>query len=195
MTRPLVECFLAAFPNQMKEYLIETFRYNDYANKLSLAKINELKEKDECVRLFSHLINSMNKWLGRVEKWGAKRPFPEDIVVSSSGTLTYVDMDWWLPVYSLNDLEAKWDKSLEKWLAFLESKTEGELIEDVEFVGFDGSDFAATAKDIALQLNYHSIHHRAQIQYLIRQQGVEPHFVDYIGTKYRKVRQQTPTPS
>jgi uncharacterized damage-inducible protein DinB len=41
--------------------------------------------------------------------------------------------------------------------------------------------------DIALQLNYHSIHHRAQMQVLIRQQGMEPDFIDYIGTKYRKV--------
>ncbi|MBP9221492.1 MAG: hypothetical protein KBF42_08910 [Chitinophagales bacterium] len=38
-----------------------------------------------------------------------------------------------------------------------------------------------------LQLNYHSIHHRAQMQMLIRQQGLVPDFVDYIGTKYRPV--------
>jgi len=42
-------------------------------------------------------------------------------------------------------------------------------------------------KDIALQLNYHSIHHRAQIQTIIRQQGMEPDFVDYIGTKYKRL--------
>jgi uncharacterized damage-inducible protein DinB len=69
----------------------------------------------------------------------------------------------------------------------LESKTDDELYEDVEFVGFDGGDWAAALKDIALQLNYHSIQHRSQIQYLIRQQGIAPDFVDYIGTKYRKL--------
>ena len=42
-------------------------------------------------------------------------------------------------------------------------------------------------QDIALQLNYHSIHHRAQIQSIIRKQGIEPDFVDYIGTVYRKL--------
>ena len=87
----------------------------------------------------------------------------------------------------MDDLEAKWDECLKTWLSFLESKTEEELFEEVEFIGFDGYDFAAVLKDIALQLNYHSIHHRAQIQYLIRQQGIEPDFVDYIGTKYRKL--------
>ncbi len=31
---------------------------------------------------------------------------------------------------------------------------------------------------IALQLNYHSIHHRAKIQTMIRDQSLEPDFVD-----------------
>jgi len=48
--------------------------------------------------------------------------------------------------------------------------------------------FAAAIKDIALQLNYHSIHHRAQIQTIIRSQGLEPEFVDYIATKYRRLQ-------
>jgi uncharacterized damage-inducible protein DinB len=71
------------------------------------------------------------------------------------------------------------------WLSFLSSKSEEEIFQPVTFVGFDGGKFAATIKDIALQLNYHSIHHRAQIQYLIRKQGIEPEFVDYIGTVYK----------
>jgi len=54
-----------------------------------------------------------------------------------------------------------------------------------------GTMFAATIKDIALQLNYHSIHHRAQMQTIIRSQGLEPEFVDYIGTKYRRVQTAT----
>jgi|SRR3954463_783286 len=155
---------------ELKEHLLETFRYNDYANKLALAKIREVPDKDECVRLFSHLINSMNKWLGRIR--------------SSPG---FKQLDWWDPKYGLNELETQWDECLKSWLDFLESKTDDELYEDVEFVGFDGGDWAAALKDIALQLNYHSIQHRSQIQYLIRQQGIAPDFVDYIGTKYRKL--------
>jgi len=155
---------------EMKDYLLETFRYNDYANKLALSKIRELPEKDECVRFFSHLINSMNKWLGRIEKWPG-----------------YTEMDWWKPKYPLNELESKWDECLRRWVDFIEAKSEDELFEEVEFIGFDGYDFAATIKDIALQLNYHSIQHRSQIQYLIREQGIAPDFVDYIATKYRRL--------
>ncbi len=74
----------------MKQYLIETFQYNDYANKLALAKIRDLPEKDECIRFFSHLINSMNKWLARIEQ-----------------THDYAALDWWLPVYDIDGLASK----------------------------------------------------------------------------------------
>ena len=96
-------------------------------------------------------------------------------------------MSWWEPVYELGQLESEWDASLKLWLDFLNSKTDKELATEVTFVGFDGGIWAATPLDIALQLNYHSIHHRAQIQTIIRSQGFEPDFVDYIGTKYRKL--------
>ena len=155
---------------EMKEYLIDTFQYNDYANKLALAKIRELPDKDESVRLFSHLVNSMNKWLGRIRQCPG-----------------YTELDWWEPGYELDELETKWNECLKCWVDFVKSRTEDELFDEVEFIGFDGTDFAATIKDIALQLNYHAIQHRSQIQYLIRQQGIAPDFVDYIGTKYRKL--------
>ena len=155
---------------EMKQYLIETFQYNDHANKLALAKIREIQEKNECIKLFGHMINSMNKWLGRIRQCPG-----------------YTEMDWWKPAYGLDELEPRWDECLKSWLEFIESKTEEELFDEVEFIGFEGHDFAAVIKDIALQLNYHSIQHRSQIQYLIRQQGIAPDFVDYIGTKYRKL--------
>lgn len=159
---------------QMKDYLIETFRYNDFANKLALSKMNELAEKDECIRFFSHLINSMNKWLARIKDLPG-----------------YQELDWWEPKYGVEGLEAKWAESLARWIEFISSKTDSELDEETRWFGpYDGeTNVQMTAKisDIALQLNYHSIHHRAQIQYLIRQQGLEPDFVDYIGTKYRRL--------
>ena len=116
------------------------------------------------------LINSQNKWLKRIEV------FPEN-----------PEMDWWKPEYSLDELESKWDESLNAWIHYLENKTEDELNEQMKFAGYDGGHWSAALKDIALQLNYHSIHHRAQIQTIIRQQGLQPDFVDYIGTKYTKL--------
>jgi uncharacterized damage-inducible protein DinB len=156
---------------QLNSYLTDTFDYNDQTNKKLLGKIILLSDGTEAIKLFSHLINSQYKWMARIlqDPNAAK-------------------MSWWEPVYDFDKLESEWTKSLNPWLTYINSKTEEELSTEVEFIGFDNSKWAASPKDIALQLNYHSIHHRAQIQTILRKQGIEPDFVDYIGTRYRKLR-------
>jgi uncharacterized damage-inducible protein DinB len=96
-------------------------------------------------------------------------------------------MSWWEPVYEFDQLETIWKESVHAWINFLQGKSDEELYSEIEFTGYDGGRWAARLIDIILQLNYHSIHHRAQMQVLIRQQGLEPDFIDYIGTKYHKV--------
>jgi uncharacterized damage-inducible protein DinB len=155
---------------EMRKYLLDTFSYNDVTNRNLLEKIKQLPDKTESIRLFSHLINSQYKWMARIQHDPAA-----------------LQMSWWEPVYPFKQLEAEWDKSLNLWINYLNGKSDTELATEVIFIGFDDSKWAAALQDIALQLNYHSIHHRAQIQTVIRQQRIEPDFVDYIGTKYRKL--------
>jgi len=78
------------------------------------------------------------------------------------------------------------------------AKTDEELSIETTFIGFDNGLWAVAPKDISLQLNYHSIHW-AQVQTIIRQQGIEPDFVDYINkdsssykynNKYNSVNQR-----
>jgi uncharacterized damage-inducible protein DinB len=154
----------------MKQYLLDTFLFNSQANLRMLEKMSALPDKEGCMRYFSHLINSQNKWMARIL---------QDPAASA--------MSWWDPVYPFPELEAEWHKSLRNWLDYLGGHTEASLLEEVVFTGYDGGQWAATPKDIALQLNYHSIHHRANMQSLIREQGLEPEFIDYIGTVYRKI--------
>jgi uncharacterized damage-inducible protein DinB len=156
---------------EWKRYLIDTFEFNDRTNRKLLDMIGLLPEQAEAVRLFSHLINSQYKWMARIV-----------------GDPKSAEMDWWQPVYKYNELEEKWEDSLKVWMGYLDSRSDADLIKDVEFTGYDGGRWAAKPLDIALQLNYHSIHHRAQIQTIIRAQGLTPDFVDYIGTKYRKLQ-------
>src|SRR4029078_1543244 len=153
----------------MKEYLIETSLFNDSMNKNMLRKINELADNTGCVRHFSHLINSQTKWMARISQ------------DPKAG-----EMSWWEPVYPFEKLEERWNESVQAWINYLQSKTDEEIFKEIEFTGYDGARWKARLIYIALQLNYHSIHHRAQMQMLIREQGVEPDFIDYIGTKYKK---------
>jgi uncharacterized damage-inducible protein DinB len=155
---------------EMKQYLIDTFKFNDLMNAKLLAKIKALPDQQQCIKFFSHLINSQKKWMARIIQ------YPQD-----------PKMDWWEPVYALDELATEWGKSLQAWIEFIGSKSEDELFAEVKFIGYDGGHWACKLKDVALQLNYHSIHHRAQMQLLIRQQGLQPDFVDYIGTAYKKL--------
>lgn len=148
----------------------DTFLYNSKTNLKLIQKIKHLDDPTESIRLFSHLINSQIKWMARLN---LEPQAPQ--------------MSWWDPVYTLDELEEAWLASLKPWLDLIDSKTEVELESEANFIGYDGSLWAVSPKDMALQLNYHSIHHRAQIQTIIRAQGIEPDFVDYIGTKYRKL--------
>ncbi len=154
----------------MKKYLTDTFLFNDKANKQMLVKLKTMPQHDELIKLFSHLINCQYKWMMRLT---------EDELAKN--------MSWWEPIYNLNEMEEKWTDSLRPWLQFIKLKTEDELRSEVHFTGSDGYIYAATPMDIVLQLNYHSIHHRAQMQMIIRQNGYIPEFIDYIGMKYRKL--------
>jgi len=152
------------------QHLLDTFRFNDKANRQMIEKIKQLPDKEAAIKYISHLANSQYKWMARIMQ-DPKAP----------------QMDWWNPLYKLEQLETQWEKSLQLWISYLENKTDEEISKEVTFIGFDGGMYAATPKDIILQLNYHSIHHRAQMQIIIRQQGFEPDFIDYIGTVYRKL--------
>jgi uncharacterized damage-inducible protein DinB len=151
-------------------YLLDTFRFNDNANRQVLEKIKHLSGTEEIIKHFSHLINCQYKWLARIQQDPGAQA-----------------MDWWDPIYPFDELENKWANSLDKWILYIQSHSEAKLMTEVQFIGFDGTTFAATPADIALQLNYHSIHHRAQVQLMIRSLGLTPDFVDYIGTRYRRV--------
>jgi uncharacterized damage-inducible protein DinB len=155
---------------EMKQFLIEMFKYNDWANRKILEKIRLLPDRARAIELFSHLINSQEKWLARFDSY-PQAP----------------KMDWWKPSYPLDKLETEWHRSLVHWLDFLQGKIEDELFQEIKVVADDNSHRAAPLKDIALQLVFHSIHHRANIQAIIRAQGLEPDFLDYIGTAYHRI--------
>ena len=132
---------------QLNSFLLELFDYNTKANKKILQKVKELPEKTECIRFLSHLINCQYKWMARIK-----------------GDSNQPQMDWWNPVYDLADLDNELVKSMQPWLSFISEQTEAELLTEVHYNGIDNLEFAATPKDIIVQLNFHSVHHRAQMQ-------------------------------
>ena len=155
----------------MKDYLLNTFRYNDWANQQLLETISTLPEKEEVIKLFSHLITAQDKWFNRLVKEKEDNAFA-----------------WSEPVFPEKELAAQWKQSVDKWIRFLENHSEQDLEKDIFFNRVsDGKSMNVSVKDVMLQLNYHSIHHRAQINTLISKQGIKVPATDYIFTALREI--------
>lgn len=155
----------------MKKYILNFFSYNDWANRKLTGAIQQLPEKEESVKLFSHLITTQDKWMNRITKKAEDK------------TLHWFDL-----AFPVENLEAEWSRSVNEWTGFIENLPEEELENDVVFIrAGDGKKIGVKIIDLALQLNYHSIHHRAQINKLISGQGMKPPATDYIYTALREV--------
>lgn len=151
----------------MKTHLIDSLKYNDWANQKLLSVIKQLPNKEESITLFSHLINAQDKWYNRITNQQNDQ-----------------SLSWSTPVFLLEELEERWENSVTVWIELINSKTEFELQENVIFTrASDGKQMGIKLVDLVLQLNYHSIHHRAQINKLMSRQGITPPATDYIFTK------------
>ena len=159
------------FIHMMKEYLIQTFRYNDGANKQLLEAIQNLPDKEDAIKLFSHLITAQDKWFNRIAK-----------KVDDSS------LAWSGPVFPEKELAQRWEVSVTNWISLLENETEAGLENMISFKRpSDGKTMGVSLKDLALQLNYHSIHHRAQINSLISRQAQKVPLTDYIFTVLKEL--------
>ena len=153
----------------MKDFLIEMFEINRDANIKMASKVKSLPSPEEGLKHLSHLVNCQYKWLDRI------KVFPSDS-----------KLDWWLPLYSADELHQQFVESSQIWIDYLLEKTENELDEIKKYISWDGNVWEAKLKDILLQLIFHSFHHRAQMQMMIRAQDQKPGFIDYIGYKAKK---------
>jgi uncharacterized damage-inducible protein DinB len=154
-----------------RQYFIDFFKYNSWANTTLLDAIRQLPEQEEALSLLSHCLTAQNKWLNRITHR------EEDAAHAWSGT-----------VYTLEELEHHLHDSNIEWLALLEQQSEESLAEQIVFTrSTDGKKLGAKLHDIILQVNYHSIHHRAQINKIISRQGLKPPATDYILTRMHEL--------
>lgn len=148
----------------MKQYLIDTFRFNDWANKLTLEAMQKMPDTKESLNLMSHIIRAQDKWMRRIENDPAE-----------------TEIKWFDAPYKSEELTRRWNESLSEWVGFLSGIEEDDLNRQIRFAPMpDEPDGVNSLRDVVLQLNYHSILHRAQICLRLHEQGIEPPHVDYI---------------
>lgn len=148
----------------VKQYLIDTFHFNDWANRRMLEAAAKAEDKKDAAAIFSHLIYAQDRWLKRVKN-----------------DPTESQIEWWGKPYPFEELGTRWKESLDRWLNYLSETDESDLERPVSYKPeqFDNGD-SQRLRDIVLQLNYHSILHREGIALRLRDQGLEPPFVDYL---------------
>lgn len=153
----------------MKSHLIDMFRFNLDANKKMVLSVKDIPENEEMLKLLSHLANCQYKWLERI------------IDVPAAAAL-----GWWEPVYQPDELMFRFEDSTQHWENYLNRLSDDELEGIVQFSRGSSGIAEVKIKDIALQLIFHSFHHRAQIQIMIKTKGIVPDGIDYIKSRITK---------
>ena len=147
----------------MKQYLIDTFRFNDWAQRRMFIAARELPDRTDVNKIFSHIISAQEKWLRRAK-----------------GDPNETSISWWDTI-SNEEVEGRWTANLNEWIEYLAKLDDNDIESKVEYTpGPDDNGSSQKLRDVVLQLNYHAIHHRAEIGLRIRDQGFEVPPVDYI---------------
>ncbi|HVO74417.1 MAG TPA: DinB family protein [Ignavibacteriaceae bacterium] len=149
----------------MKEYFLELFKYNSWANERvfeSLAQFESPPEK--AVELLSHIYNSQEIWLSRIKarKAGAENPWQK---------------------HSFEKCIELLRQCGDEWFSFLNNLKIGEENAEFEYRNTKGEKFNNKIKDAIIQVINHSTYHRAQIASLVRNAGGNPAVTDYIVFK------------
>ena len=153
----------------MKPHLIDMFQFNLDANIKMVVSVKDMPGNGEMLKHLSHLANCQYKWLERV------------IELPKAAQL-----GWWEPVHQPDDLIRRFEESTQDWVQFLDGIEEEKLEAIIEYSRGPAGIAEVKIKDIALQLIFHSFHHRAQIQLMIREKGGAPGFIDYLGSRVTK---------
>ena len=145
----------------LRDHFIHLFKYNDWATRAAANSISGLEKKDERLgELLSHLVSAQQLWLNRVlGREIVVNPWEKHTVQESIAQSTTVSAEW------VNLLESHSDKDLDN---------------RVEYKNTKGESYSNAVRDIIIQVINHSTYHRAQIAQRVKALGSKPAVTDYI---------------
>ncbi|MHA7829823.1 MAG: DinB family protein [Flagellimonas sp.] len=146
----------------MKAFLQQLFDYNFFCNKKIIEQCSGLDQvPDNCIRLFSHILNAHHIWNHRI--LGAPTVF---------GVWDEHQLNAWQDIHYNNQ------------------RTSFEIVSNtdtfekrVEYMNSAGKTFSNELKDILFHIINHSTHHRGQIMMELRNAGLAPEPLDYVHYK------------
>ncbi|HMP98402.1 MAG TPA: DinB family protein [Cyclobacteriaceae bacterium] len=143
----------------MKEYYINLFEYNYWANSRIILLLQKEKVRDEKIlTLMGHTLAADITWLSRIK--------PLD---GAYGL--------WRK-YTIEELVEMQDFASKHWLDYIRSSNS--LEESIQYKNTKGDVYVSRISNILTHVVNHATYHRGQIALLLRQNGFTPVDTDYI---------------
>ncbi len=145
----------------MTQQFTEIFNYEKWANTEIIKAIEKTNSPSEKVlSLMSHIINAQIVWLSRINN-------------------TIPDTEVW-QLYKKDELIVRHTVSIDNILNFLNEQKDVDLEKIITYENSKGEKFTTALKDILIHLSHHSGYHRGQIISLLKSEGEEFPYTDYI---------------
>jgi len=147
---------------KMKEYILDLFKYNDWANQNVLICLQKNKvDNEKILTLFYHIIAAQNEWLKRI----THHPNGKIELWKSENLYTLIDMT---------------NESSHRWIEFIQEYPYSNFEEVIAYINTKGTSFESKLSDILIHVTNHGTHHRGQILTHLRNLDIAPPILDYI---------------
>jgi uncharacterized damage-inducible protein DinB len=145
----------------MLETLIRLFRYDDWASAETLSSLRAMASPPaRAVKLLAHIASVQWLWLERVKSVPQSQPV------------------W--PEWTLAEIEAQLQRLKLEWKVVLGEKKAPDLALRFQYTNTKGDHYSGTIGDTAMHVVLHGAYHRGQIALLVRDNGGEPAYTDFI---------------
>ncbi len=145
----------------MKEKLIDLFEYTYHFNVEMIKIISENLEKvdEKTISLINHTLNAQQIWNSRILR---EKSFE---------------------VWQINPFESLEDINTHNFKASVQIVEVSDLDQRIEYQNSRGTKFENSIFEMLFHAINHSTYHRGQINFLLKQSGINPILTDYIFYK------------
>lgn len=145
----------------MKEKMVDLFDYTYHFNKEMIRVISEniSKTDEKTIGLINHTLNAQQIWNSRILR---EKSFE---------------------VWQINPFEKLDEINAQNYQKSVDIVQNTDLNKIIEYQNSGGMKFQNSIFEILFQAINHSTYHRGQINFLLKQSGIEPVLTDYIFYK------------
>ncbi len=147
----------------MKEYYLNIFKYDFWANMKLIQSLKEQNINDESLlRLLSHMVIAELVWINRIKN------------------LNYEGLKIW-DLLSLEECEKIAKEVNAGYLEYIGGLFEDDFNGMMTYKNTKGIEFENTIRETLIHVAFHSTYHRGQIAKEVRKLNKEPVLTDYIA--------------